>query len=81
MAKLHITVKSRAPLSQLEGEVKTVVVKINTAPVRLTTIKADVSAQPDNIITQQPDGLYAVIDKPDNILNFIASFDAAITKG
>lgn len=40
-----------------------------------------VSQSPDNIITQQPDGLYATIDKPIDILNFIASFDAAITKG
>lgn len=80
MAKLQVTIKSKPPLSALAGDVKKVVVNINTAPVRVTTVTADVSAAPDNIIIQNPDGLYAHIDKPNDILDFITAFDNALTK-
>lgn len=81
MAKLNVTIKTTPPLTALAADVKTVVLKINTAPVRVTAITADVSAAPDNIISQNPDGLYASIEKPNDILNFITAFDNALTQG
>lgn len=37
-----------------------------------------VSKAAENIITKKPDGIYATVDKPDDILSFIAAMDAAI---
>jgi len=37
-----------------------------------------ISKAAENIITKKPDGIYATVDKPDDILSFIAAMDAAI---
>ena len=37
-----------------------------------------ISKAAENIITRKPDGIYATVDKPDDILSFIAAMDAAI---
>ena len=38
-----------------------------------------VSKVAENIITKKTDGIYATVDKPDDILSFIAAIDAALT--
>ena len=37
-----------------------------------------ISRAAENIITKKPDGIYATVDKPNDILSFIAAMDAAI---
>lgn len=37
-----------------------------------------ISKATENIITKKPDGIYAAVDKPNDILSFIAAMDAAI---
>lgn len=79
MPKLKVTIKTKPPLSALAADVKTVVVKINTAPVRLSTVTADVSQTPNNIITQKPDGLYATINHAPTIQTWITAFNDNLT--
>ena len=56
-------------------------IRVNVDKLAVGSALPIVSAAPDNIITQNPDGLYATIDKPDDILNFIAAIDNALLRG
>ena len=46
--------------------------------VHLKLHSKDVSSLEDNIITQQSDGLFAVVDTPDDVSSFTAALDAAL---
>lgn len=73
MANVRATIKTAA----LQ---KTVVLTVYRSPVG-SFAAAKVSGAAGNIITQHPDGLYATIDKPNDILDFITAIDNALLQG
>ncbi|ALF60316.1 hypothetical protein [Psychrobacter urativorans] len=56
-------------------------IKVNVNRLAVGSSLPIVSTATGNIITQNPDGLYATIDKPDDILNFITAIDNALLRG
>lgn len=87
MAKLII--KNEAVPSITASDKKIIITAIsNTALIKVDKLSiggsgggssvTTISKAAENIITKKPDGIYANVDKPDDILSFIAAMDAAI---
>ena len=82
MAKLIITAKIKAPATNVQTNMRSIVVRVSNVPLNTTGSSGDkvaaVSADAGNIIERRSDGLYAVVNKPDDILSFVSALDNAI---
>lgn len=78
MAKLIIRNEA---VPSITANSKSITIKVDKLAIGGTGGSSSVttiSKATENIITKKPDGIYATVDKPDDILSFIAAMDAAI---
>jgi len=73
MAKLVI---KNDPTPSITSNSKTITVKVDKLSIGDSVVL--VSKSDGNIISTKTDGIYATIDKPNDILSFIAAMDAAL---
>lgn len=82
MAKLIITAKTKAPATNVQTDMRSIVVRVSNVPLNTTGSSGDkvaaVSVDAGNIIERRSDGIYAAVNKPDDILSFVSALDDAI---
>ncbi len=75
MAKLIIRNEA---VPSITANSKSITIKVDKLAIGGGNSVTTISKAAENIITKKPDGIYATVDKPDDILSFIAALDAAI---
>lgn len=75
MAKLIIRNEA---VPSITANSKSITIKVDKLAIGGSSSITTISKAAENIITKKPDGIYATVDKPDDILSFIAAMDAAI---
>lgn len=82
MAKLIVKVNTYSPATSVVNNTQVIRISVGNIILPASGDGAsgviDVSRAAENIITKKIDGIYATVEKPENILSFIAAMDAAI---